>query len=91
MPALCPLCASDDYTKEERTDDGRLYAICASAEHDVDGFVWDPIPPPGKSLRSDGLGVNSTSGTSLLECVSADRQIQAYGDVENRRDCPRSC
>ncbi len=84
MPAFCPLCASDDHTKEDRTDDGRVFAVCADPEHGSDGYVWEPTPPGGRSLRGDGLGAELGIWDKLLECVPADGHVHPYGDVEDR-------
>jgi hypothetical protein len=84
LPAFCPLCASDDHTSVGTTEDGRSYAICASADHGSDGFVWEPAPPPGQNLRGDGLGAELDIWDKLLECVPPDQRVYAYGEVEDR-------
>jgi hypothetical protein len=84
MPAFCPLCASDDLTSEGVTDDGRRYAVCASRDHGVDGFVWEPTPRNRPNLRSDGLGGKLDIWDKLLDCIPRDGVPRPYGDIEDR-------
>jgi hypothetical protein len=85
MPAFCPLCASDENTVEEITEDGRMFAVCSDAsEHGVDGFVWEPTPTKLSNTRGDGLGNELEIWDKLLECVPVDGSSHPYGDVEGR-------
>ena len=84
MPALCPLCVRDDLTTEQTTDDGRRFVVCSAKEHGGDGYVWEPTPPPAKTMRGDGLGAELDIWDKLLECVPADGKEHPYGAVEDR-------
>ena len=84
MPHLCSLCATDDSTAEHRTDDGIRYVVCTDRSHGPDGYVWEVPPPPGRSMRGDGLGAELAIWDKLLELFVADEDFVPYGDVEER-------
>ena len=84
MPHLCPLCATDDYTSESRTDDGVRFVVCTDRSHGPDGYVWEPSPPPGRSQRGDGLGAELGIWDKLLELFSSEEDYIPYGEVEDR-------
>ena len=83
MPVLCPLCARDDDTQTHRRDDGIKFAVCLDRSHGPEGFVWEPTPPPGRSMRSEGLGSELGIWDKLLEVVGPG-EFQSYGVVEDR-------
>lgn len=84
MPAFCPLCASDEETREEHSDDGRSFAVCEAKYHGTEPFVWEPTQQQRSRTRGDGLGNELDIWEKLLECVPADGSVHAYGDVEDR-------
>ena len=83
MPAYCSLCASDDYTSERETDDGRVFAVCSARYHGTEPYVWEPTPTLSRNTRGDGLGSELGIWDKLLECVPAGGP-HSYGIVEGR-------
>lgn len=84
VPHLCPLCARDESTTEDQTDDGVRYVACTDRSHGPDGYVWEPSPPPGRSLRGDGLGSELGIWDKLLELFEPGADFVAYGEMEDR-------
>ncbi len=66
VPALCPLCALDEYTSAQKTGDGIKYVVCSNPSHGTDGFVWEPTQPRAESHRGDGLGASDLYVSSHL-------------------------
>ena len=83
MLAFCSLCASDDYTSERETEDGRVFAVCSAEYHGAEPYVWEPTPPPGRRTRGDGLGNDLDIWDKLLDCVPAG-DPHSYGVVEDQ-------
>ena len=83
MPGYCSLCASDEFTSERATDDGRLFAVCSARYHGTEPYVWEPTPTQRRSTRGDGLGNELGIWDKLLECVPAGGP-HSYGVVEDR-------
>ncbi|MDP2623973.1 MAG: hypothetical protein Q8Q29_09260 [Actinomycetota bacterium] len=83
MPVLCPLCARNNDTQTHWRDDGIKFAVCLDRSHGPEGFVWEPTPPPGRSMRSEGLGSELGVWDKLLEVVEPG-EFQSYGVVEDR-------
>lgn len=80
---MCPLCAYDSDTVEDRTDDGIVFITCTHPSHD-EPFVWER-PPEQRSVRAgDGIGVELGIWDKLLECVIAGEEAVQYGVVEDR-------
>jgi hypothetical protein len=85
VPAFCPLCASDDWTSDGVTDDGRKYVVCLNPrEHPPEGYVWEPTAEKTGVTRGDGLGAELDIWDKLLECVPPDGLSHPYGDVEDQ-------
>lgn len=87
MPALCPLCALDEYTSVQTDPDGKKYVVCRnSRQHGLDGYVWEQ-PAEARDgragTRADGLGIELGIWEKLLECVPSDGKSHSYGDVED--------
>jgi hypothetical protein len=81
--AFCPLCASDELTSSDTTEDGREFAVCMANVHGEDGYVWEPTPSRALSTRGDGLGFELDIWDKLLECVPAEG-THSYGAAEDR-------
>lgn len=84
VPAYCSLCASDEYTSEEKTEDGRVFAVCSGDYHGEQPYAWELTPTRQSKTRGDGLGSELDIWDKLLECVPADGSVHAYGIVEDR-------
>ena len=83
MPFFCPLCALDENTTASAAADGRVFVVCTTREHGVEGYVWEPTPERRSPTRGDGLGAELDIWDKLLECVPSDARAHSYGEVES--------
>lgn len=85
MPAFCPTCALDDYTKEGVADDGTPFATCRGPDHGPEGFTWERWQPAARTTGrpESGLGAELDIWDKLLECIPSGSDYTSYGAVED--------
>ncbi|HKZ24176.1 MAG TPA: hypothetical protein VJ398_00110 [Acidimicrobiia bacterium] len=83
MVEYCGVCASEEYTESQVTEDGRHFVVCSSPFHGDEPRIWEPTT----RLRSgshEGIGAELLIWDKLLECVIPGEAFVPYGTVEDR-------
>ena len=83
MPNFCGVCASEDYTHEDQTDDGATFVVCTNPYHGESSRVWEPQHAESGRPDRGGIGAELGIWDKLLECVPPGSDFIPYGDVED--------
>jgi hypothetical protein len=83
MAEYCGVCASEEYTHPDATDDGRRFVECKNPFHGNEPRVWEPTSRR-RSRSHEGIGAKLSIWDKLLECVVLGEDFVPYGTVEER-------